>query len=73
LTTVDRRTVNDYRRRAFGKAPTKEVAFVCECADVDCRRAVLLTVAEYDEAIASGHPIVVDSSHRPPDERVLQS
>lgn len=66
----DRRAVNDYRRRAFGDRPTRRVAFVCECGDERCRRAVLLTAAEYDELCASGRAVVVDPSHQPPDERV---
>jgi hypothetical protein len=65
---ADRRTVNDYRRRAFGKEPARQVAFVCECVDDRCRRAVLLTGDEYDAARAAGRSIVVDPSHRPPDE-----
>jgi hypothetical protein len=64
-----RREVNDYRRRAFGTEPDRRVAFVCECADAQCRRAVLLTVAEYDEACASGHAVVIDSTHQPPAAR----
>ena len=64
---TNRRVVNDYRRRTFGNLPERRVAFVCECADEGCRRAVLLTVAEYDKARESGSAVVVDSSHRPPD------
>jgi hypothetical protein len=60
--------VNDYRRRAFGNEPGRRVAFVCECADERCRRAVLLTVAEYDEERDSGRAVVVDPSHESPDE-----
>lgn len=66
----DRRAVNDYRRRAFGDDPQRRVAFVCECADERCRRAVLLTVAEYDEVCAGGRAVVVDPSHQPPGEWV---
>jgi hypothetical protein len=64
----NRRVVNDYRRRTFGKEPARQVAFVCECADDACRRAVLLTVAEYDAICTSGGAVVVDPSHRPPDD-----
>jgi hypothetical protein len=64
-----RRDVNDYRRRAFGNNPERRVAFVCECDDERCRRAVLLTVAEYDEARASGHAVVVGPTHQPPTAR----
>ncbi|MGH3003490.1 MAG: hypothetical protein ACRDM1_12665 [Gaiellaceae bacterium] len=62
----DRRAVNDDRRRAFGSESGRRVAFVCECADAGCRRAVLLTVAEYDESRAAGRAVVVDPSHEPP-------
>jgi hypothetical protein len=65
-----RRTTNEYRRRVFGSNPQRRVAFVCECRDESCRRAVLLTVAEYDETRGSGRAVVVDSSHQPPDEWV---
>jgi len=65
----DRRALNDYRRRTFGDEPERQVAFVCECADDDCRRAVLLTAAEYDDVRTSGGVVMVDSSHEPPDER----
>ena len=64
---TSRRVVNEYRRRTFGSLPERRVAFVCECADEGCRRAVLLTVAEYDKAREAGSAVVVDSSHRPPD------
>ena len=37
----------DYRRRAFGKEPGRQVAFVCECADGRYGRGVVLTAAEY--------------------------
>ena len=58
-----RREVNDYRRRAFGSEPERVVAFVCECADARCRRAVLLSVAEYDRIRAAGGAVVVDAAH----------
>jgi hypothetical protein len=65
-----RREVNDDRRRAFGNPPERQVAFVCECADERCRRAVLLTAAEFDDARARGRALLVDDSHEPPDEPV---
>jgi hypothetical protein len=65
----DRRAVNDYRRRAFGDEPGRRIAFVCECDDDRCRRAVLLTVAEYDEARSLGRAVVVDQSHAPSEAR----
>lgn len=63
---ADRRAVNDYRRRAFSKDASRRVAFVCECADEACRRAVLLTIAEYDAVCAAGGAVVVDPSHPQP-------
>jgi hypothetical protein len=62
-----RRQVNDFRRRSFGEPRERLVAFVCECADERCRRAVLLTPVQYDVLRASGAAVVVDSSHAPPD------
>lgn len=62
----DRRAINAYRRRAFGSSEERSIAFVCECADADCRRAVLLTAAEYDHAVAAARPILADRSHLPP-------
>jgi hypothetical protein len=63
-----RREVNDFRRKAFGNAPDRLVAFVCECADDRCRRAVLMTVAEYDEVRAAERDVLLDVSHAPPDD-----
>ncbi|MGH2970740.1 MAG: hypothetical protein ACRDNM_09160 [Gaiellaceae bacterium] len=68
MTARDRRAVNDYRRRAFGEDPERRVAFVCECGDERCRRAVVLSAEEYDEACASGRAVVVE--HEPPSESV---
>jgi len=62
------RVVNDYRRKAFGSDPDRRVAFVCECTEEDCRSAVVLTIRDYDDIRTSGGAVVVDSSHRPPDE-----
>jgi hypothetical protein len=42
-----RRDFNDDRRRIFGGA-NRLIAFICECADPDCRNTVLLTQDEYD-------------------------
>jgi hypothetical protein len=43
-----RRWFNDDRKRAFGGASERVIAFVCECSDPDCRESVILTEAEYD-------------------------
>jgi len=64
----DRRAINDDRRRTFGHEAERQVAFVCECSDEECRRTVLLTAAEYDEACAAGRAVVIDASHEPPEE-----
>lgn len=57
------RATNDYRRRAFGHQAQRVIAFVCECSDEQCRRTVLLTAEEFDEARTSRRPIVVDATH----------
>ena len=64
--TTDLRASNDYRRRTFGGRADRLVAFVCECADAGCHRAVLLTADEYDRLRAAGRAILVDGSHPPP-------
>jgi hypothetical protein len=56
-----RKAFNDDRRRVFS-ASARPIAFVCECADPECRSSVVLTRAEYDEAregpiVASGHEL----------------
>lgn len=58
--------MNEYRRGAFGGTSRRHVAFVCEYADERCRHAILLTVAEYDAARATGRAVVVDASHESP-------
>ena len=42
-----RRRMNDHRRRIF-KDAQGEIAFLCECGDDTCTRAVLLTAARFD-------------------------
>jgi hypothetical protein len=42
---MDRQTINELRLRSFSSAP--EIAFVCECANDDCRRTVTLTPEAY--------------------------
>jgi hypothetical protein len=64
---LDRCAANDYRRRTFGGRADRLVAFVCECVDTECRRAVLLTAEEYDRLRAAGKAVVVDGTHLPPD------
>jgi hypothetical protein len=66
--SADLRAINDYRRQAFGHEPGRRIAFVCECADDGCRRAVLMTAAEFDEARASRRPVVLYAAHASPDD-----
>jgi len=42
------RDFNDDRRRIFGGSD-RLIAFVCECADPECRQTVPLTEAQYDQ------------------------
>jgi hypothetical protein len=47
--TIDRRQINDDRRRVFG-ADHDLIAFVCECDDDACGRTVPLSAGDYDRA-----------------------
>jgi hypothetical protein len=38
---MKRQEANDLRIRQFGSA--QQIAFICECADEDCRRTVVLS------------------------------
>lgn len=38
---MTRQEANDLRIRQFGSA--EQIAFICECADEDCRRTVVLS------------------------------
>ena len=38
--------MNEDRYRVFHDA-NREIAFICECTDPECRQAVVLTPAEY--------------------------
>lgn len=42
-----RPVLNADRRRVFGAAG-RQLALVCECADGECRRTILMTPEEYD-------------------------
>jgi len=54
----DRRQINDSRLSLFGHGKERLIAFVCECADADCRRTVTLTAAEGSELRQQGKPIL---------------
>jgi hypothetical protein len=43
-----RRRLNDHRRGLF-QDTVGEIAFLCECADGDCVRSVVLTADRFDE------------------------
>ena len=55
---MDRREVNEFRLRTFHGADDRVIAFICECADPNCRRAVALTRATYDDLRRQGKPIL---------------
>ena len=61
-----RREVVDGRRRAFAGEAQRLVALVCGCGNLECHRAVLLALSDYDELRAAGGVVVVDPSHEPP-------
>jgi hypothetical protein len=70
---TDRREVNEFRRAKFGGEEDRAVAFVCECADPDCRRAVILTTAEYDAERASTAGAVLYPGHAPAREQLRRA
>jgi hypothetical protein len=70
--THPRDEINEHRRRRFGTTPERRVAFVCECGEVSCRRAVVLTAAEFDRLRAAGGAVLVDSSHKQPESHAAE-
>ena len=46
------------------------IAFICECADPNCRRAVALTRATYDDLRLQGKPILFPT-HVPDEDAPL--
>jgi hypothetical protein len=55
---MDHREVNEFRLRTFGREDDRMIAFICECADPDCSRAVALTRATYDDLRRQSKPIL---------------
>jgi hypothetical protein len=53
---MNRQQVNDSRVLSFARART--VAFVCECADDDCKRAVLMSPFAFIARRESGEAIL---------------
>ncbi len=50
-----RRTINDDRYRRFGgRDPQRLIAFVCECGEEGCQRAVTLAAGDYRRARRAG-------------------
>ena len=67
---IDRREVNEFRLRTFGREDDRMIAFICECADPDCRRAVVLRRATYDDLRRQGKPILFPA-HVPDEDAPL--
>jgi hypothetical protein len=57
-----RQESNDQRLRSFASAET--IAFVCECADEDCRRTVLLSPVAFISRRKRGE-LVLYAGHEP--------
>jgi hypothetical protein len=64
---VDRRQVNDFRQQFFG-GEERLIAYVCECADPNCRRAVRLTPTSFADlrrtdgfVLSPGHMPIEDT------------
>ena len=49
--------MNDHRRRLF-RGAEGEIAFLCECGDDACTRAVLLSARHYDRVRREGLTIL---------------
>jgi len=68
--SIERREVNEFRLRAFDREADRLIAFICECADANCRRAVTLTRAAYDDLRRQGKPILFPA-HVPDEDAPL--
>ena len=68
--SIERREVNEFRLRAFGREADRLIAFICERADPSCRRAVTLTSAAYDDLRRQGKPILF-ATHVPDEDAPL--
>lgn len=56
-----RHEFNDDRRRLFGG--TAEIAFVCECDDLDCTASVVLSPSAYDALRATPQYRLLHETH----------
>jgi hypothetical protein len=59
---IDRRQINDDRRRVFG-SNRELVAYVCECEDDDCARTVALSADEYERLRATPSGAILAAEH----------
>ncbi len=61
-----------FELRAIGEPGDDLVPFVCECADLDCVAAIMLTIAEFDSAHDAPDRFVVKPGHVVPEvERLI--
>jgi anti-anti-sigma factor len=69
----------DYNNRRMQAEPIDAtddqelIPFVCECGDVDCIEALMITAAEFTEAHSAPNRFVVKSGHVYPDVEVVVS
>jgi hypothetical protein len=61
---MERSSVNDHRIAQFGSDPEQSVALVCECADPDCWRTLVLNRAAFEALRADARPVLFPG-HRP--------
>lgn len=53
--------MNEFRARVFGTEESRLIGFICECADPDCRRTIMLTLEDYRRARPG---LLVHDDHR---------
>jgi hypothetical protein len=63
------REINDTLEQAIGgmRHVPEEIEFVCECANLDCRKQITLTRAEYEQVRADPMLFAVADGHEIPD------
>ena len=61
---MNRRQLNDDRRRRFGAAG-RTIALLCECGDLECHHTVVLTTEAFDECRPAD---IVSVEHKSPHE-----
>lgn len=59
---MTRQEANDLRIRQFGSA--EKIAFICECADEDCRRTVVLSPGVFFSRREQGE-LILFPGHEP--------